>query len=287
MNIILGASGQVGSHIVKELIKVNSPVRAVVRNPGMKFDPKAEVRTADFFHLSQLTKAMAGGTTVFLLTPENPGSNDIIGETRQIIENYRQAIQANGIRKIVGLSSIGAHLKGNTGNFLMSRMLELGFDDLDVKKVFIRPSYFFSNWLNFLGPMEQYGALPTFFPEDMKIDMNSPLDVARFIANAITNNDQSEEKEVYELVGPEKYSSREVGGIFAKLLDRDIAVQRIPKEKWKETLNSAGFTDNTAANLMAMTQAVIDKIAVSEKPDQVHRLATTLEEYLKVQTHFT
>ena len=60
------------------------------------------------------------------------------------IDNYKQAIRTNGIKKIVGLSCIGAHIAGNTGNILMSRMLEHGFDDLDISKVFIRPSYYFS-----------------------------------------------------------------------------------------------------------------------------------------------
>ncbi|ELR71137.1 putative nucleoside-diphosphate-sugar epimerase [Fulvivirga imtechensis AK7] len=278
MNIILGASGQVGSNIVKELISHNLPVRAVIRSRNPGFDSQVEIRTADLFNPEQLTDALEGGNTVFLLTPEDPASNDIIGETQQIINNYKQAIHANGIKRVVGLSCIGAHVEANTGNVLMSRMLEQGFADLDIEKIFIRPSYYFSNWLGFLETVEQYGVLPTFFPEDLEVDMNSPIDVATFIAKVIAHKSRS--SDVFELVGPQKYSSRQVAETFSKLLDKHVELQPVPKEKWNETLASAGFTASTTANLVDMTQAVIDDIVVPENPDAVC-LPTTLYQYLK------
>lgn len=283
MNIILGASGQVGSHIVKELIKTSSPVRAIVRNTSSVFDNKVEVRTADFFNQTQLTNALEGGATVFLLTPEKPSSKDILRETKQLIDNYKQAIRANGIKRIVGLSSIGAQVKEKTGNILLSRMLEHGFDDLKIDKVFIRPSYYFSNWLGFFETVEQFSVLPTFFPKDLKIDMVSPIDVARFVAEKINNENKSNNKKIFELAGPEKYSSVDVAAIFSKLLHKNVEVQPIPKENWNETLTSAGFTENTSANLMEMTEAVIDNVLVPENPEYIVKLPTTLEQYLREQ----
>ena len=281
MNVILGASGQVGSNIVKELAARGLPTRAVVRKKKTDFDSRVEVKEADFFDLPQLTKALEGGSTVFLLTPEDPSSKDILGDTKQVINNYHQAIQANGIKKLVGLSCVGAHVEGNTGNILMSRMLELGFDDLNLSKVFIRPSYYFSNWLGFMETIEQYGVMPSFFPPDLKIDMNSPLDVAKFVAKAIVNDHKGSDKQIFELAGPEKYSSREVAEVFARVLHKKVEVQSIPKEQWKQTLLSAGFTDNTSENLMDMTQAVIDQSVSPEHEDQVNKLPTSLEQYLK------
>ena len=116
----------------------------------------------------------------------------------------------------------------------MSRMLEHGFDDLHLTKVFIRPSYYFSNWLGFLETIKQYGIMPTFFPADLQIDMNSPVDVARFVAEAIIDEHQYVDKKVFELVGPEKYSSRDVAKTFAKLLDRKIETQPVPKENGRK-----------------------------------------------------
>ncbi len=280
MNIIVGATGQVGSNLINELKNKGFPVRAVVRNPDKLSDKTIETRTADLFNLEQLTEAFNGGTAVFVLTPENPTSNDIIEDTRQIVENYKKAIQATGIKKVVALSCVGSHIDSNTGNVLMSRILEQTLDDLDIEKVFIRPSYYFSNWLGYLETVEQYGILPTFFPEGLKIEMHSPIDLAKFIAKVITDTSS---KKVYELTGQEKYSPLDVANTFSKLLNKNVTVQSIPQDKWKETLMSVGFTENTAVNLSDMTKAVIDNKTVPERPNDTIKLPTTLEKYINEQ----
>src|SRR5690554_2833160 len=279
MNIIVGATGQVGSNLISELKNNGFPVRAVVRNPDKLSDKAIETRTADLFNLEQLTEAFKGGTTVFVLTPENPTSNDIIEDTKRIVENYKKAIQATGIKKVVALSCVGSHIDGNTGNVLMSRILEQTLDDLEIEKVYIRPSYYFSNWLGYLEPVEQYGVLPTFFPEDLKIEMNSPIDLAKFIAKIMTD---TLSKRIYELTG-QKYSSLDVANTFSKLLNKNVTVQSIPQDKWKETLISVGFTENTANNLSDMTQAVIDNKTIPERPNSSIKLPTTLEKYFEEQ----
>jgi len=283
MNIIVGATGQVGSNLIREIKQNGFPVRAVVRNPDKIIDKTIEARTADLFNVDQLTEAFIGGTTVFVLTPENLVSTDIIGDTKRIVDNYRIAIQASGIKKIVGLSCVGAHIEGNTGNILMSRILEQGFDNLGIEKVFIRPSYYFSNWLGYSETVRQYGVLPTFFPEDLKIEMHSPIDLAKFVAEVMTDKSASGKRTIFELTGQQKYSSLDVARTFSKLLDKDVMVQSIATEQWKETLLSVGFTENTATNLSYMTQAVINGKIIPEKPNDTIKLSTTLEKYLAEQ----
>ncbi|MGV8093145.1 MAG: NAD(P)H-binding protein [Mangrovibacterium sp.] len=282
MNIIVGATGQVGSNLISEIKRNGFPVRAVVRNPDKVTDKTIETRIADLFNVDQLTEAFKGGITVFVLTPENPASNDIIGDTKRIVENYRKAIQSTGIKRIVGLSCVGAHIDDNTGNILMSRILEQGFDDLEAEKVFIRPSYYFSNWLGYWETVKQYGVLPTFFPEDLKIEMHSPIDLAKFIAKVMTDKSTSENRTIFELAG-QKYNSLDVAKTFSKLLNKDVITQSIQKDQWKETLLSVGFTENTATNLLDITQAVIDNKTVPERPNDIIKLPTTLGKYMEEQ----
>lgn len=283
MNIIIGASGQVGSVLIREIINNGLPVRAVVRNVDKIADKNIETRVADAFNADQLIKAFSGGSSVFLLTPENPASTDIIRDTQIIVENYRTAIKATGIKRVVALSCVGAHIDGKTGNILMSRVLEQGLDDLDIEKVIIRPSYYFSNWMGYLETMEQYLVLPTFFPENYELDMHSPVDLARFIATVMTKPQTTGNKEVYELTGPRKYSSLDVAQVFSKILNKDITAQSIPPKQWLETLLSVGFTDNTASNLADMTQAVIDGTIVPERPNDMIKLPSSLDKYLEDQ----
>ncbi|MGO1650798.1 MAG: NAD(P)H-binding protein [Sphingobacterium sp.] len=280
MNIIVGASGQIGSHIVSRIIAKGLPCRAVVRDPSKFQAESVDVRKADLFNQEELTDAFRGGTAVFVLTPENPDSNDILGETQQIIENYKRAIRSTGIQKIIGLSCIGAHVDGPTGNVVLSRMLEQGLSGLPGEKIFVRPSYYFSNWLAYADTVEQYGVLPTFFPKELALEMLSPTDLAEFIAVLMIREPRGAGLQVFELLGPKKYSSRDVADVFSKLHAKEISIQSLAPEKWEETLRSVGFTEDTATYLSAMTKAVIDDRLVPERPESTTSLPTSLAEYL-------
>lgn len=284
MNIIVGASGQIGSYLIRELKNSGAPVRAVVRNPSKLDDPNTEFRQADLFNAKQLVEAFEGGTTAFVMTPESHTSSDILGDTRRLIENYRLAAERSGLKRIVGLSCIGAHVEGDTGNILMSRMLEQGFADLPVQQTFIRPSYYYSNWLGYLDLIREQSVLPSFFPEDLSVEMNSPIDVAKFIAGGMLDSNSGKEKDIYELSG-QAYSPSEVARLFSEVLRQPVKLQVIPPEQWQESLVSAGFSENTAENLADMTRAVTENTAVPERPEQVVRLPATLEDYLVQMIH--
>ena len=281
VNIIVGASGQVGSYIIDRLVANEIPTIAVVRDPNKLKNSNLPFRQADLFNTDQVVKAFYGATTAFLLTPENPSSNDIIDDTKKIIENYRKAIEANKIKRIICLSSIGAHIEGKSGNLIMSKLLEKSFDNFNIEKIFVRPSYYFSNWLGYLSTIEQFGILPTFFPEELTIEMLSPLDLAYFIAEIIAKPIEQTTTNVYELVGPKTYNSIDISRAFSSVLNKEVFLQSIPRDKWKETLLSVGFTSNSADNLIDMTQAVVDGFTTPEFPSKTISLKTTIDDYLR------
>lgn len=284
MNIILGATGRVGSAIVSLLTEKKVPVKAVIRDAGKAGSLKekgAEVAIADYFDLQALKNAVKGGDLIFIITPETGMSDNVLGDTKIILENYRKAIQGSGIKTIIGLSSGGAHIEKyekNTGNLLMSNMLEHEFISLPVRQVFVRPSYYYSNWLLSLDMVNEYGILPTFFPADLKIDMISPLDVAEFIALKILNG--TDHSEVIELTGPQQYSSNDVATELGIALGRKVKVKEIPRDYWAENMKDIGFSDDATRNFINMTDWVVEGNASHEGNNPI-RLNTSLAEYLK------
>jgi len=153
MNIVLGATGQIGSMLVNKLFQKGQPVRAVVRNEAKALELRKmgiEVIVVDYLDREALIKAFQGGKTVFLLTPEDPKSKNHMGEVRLMIGNYREAVQASGIQKIVGLSSMGAQHESDTGSLFASYLLEQAFSGLNTEQIFVRPAYYYSNWIGYL-----------------------------------------------------------------------------------------------------------------------------------------
>ncbi len=281
MDIILGATGQIGSMLVDNLIKRGQSVRAVVRN-GSKAEglrsKGIEVSIADYFDVEALKKAFQGGSSAFLLTPENPESQDFISETKTILNNYREAILASGITKIVGLSSNGAQHESGTGNLMASYMLEHAFSDLEIEQVFVRPSYYFSNWLGYLELVKEHGILPTFFPPEMKVPMIAPSDVAEFLSEVIVCKIPKER--IYEITGSHAYSSLDIAKIFGEVLNRNVILQQVLPEEWESTLIQAGFSKDGAKNLALMTKAVIEGKTKNEISNPVY-FSTDFESYLK------
>lgn len=284
MNIILGATGQVGSAIVDFLRKKKVDVRAVIRNAEKASDLKrkgVEVAVADYFDLNALNDAVKDGDLIFVMTPETGQSDNVLGDTKRILENYRKAIENSGVKSIIGLSSGGAHFEKyerDTGNLLMSNMLEHEFLSLPINQVFVRPSYFYSNWLMSADMAKESGVLPSFYPTDLKIEMNSPIDVAEFIANKMTES--INKSELFELVGPEQYSPNDVAREMTKALGRKVEAQEIPRENWDDTLKSFGFSHDARKNFIKMTELVADGNAKLEGKNPIS-LKTTLGEYFQ------
>jgi uncharacterized protein YbjT (DUF2867 family) len=281
MYIITGASGRVGSAVVANLIKKGKAVKGIIRNDKKADKLKqqgAEVAIADAFDLQALTEAVKGGSTLFAITPETGKNDDVIADTKKILENYRKAVEASAIKKVVGLSSMGAQYNKNSGNLLMSYLLEHAFEGLDVQATFIRPAYYFSNWMMSLPLIKEKGILSTFYPIEMKIPMVSPMDVAAYSQDILTKDDN--EGKIYELLGPD-YSSADVAEAFANALGREVKAQQIPRDQWEKTLKETGFSPDGIKNFVEMTELVVSgKTKPEANGTTILRAGTTLQEYI-------
>lgn len=70
--IIVGASGQVGYHLIKRLSENGIPAIALVRNPEKIKNLNLEVRQADLFDTEQVIKSFQGISTAFMTSLETP-----------------------------------------------------------------------------------------------------------------------------------------------------------------------------------------------------------------------
>jgi uncharacterized protein YbjT (DUF2867 family) len=273
MNIVLGATGQIGFMLANNLFKKGQPVRVVVRNEAKAHELRKmgiEVFIADYLDKKALIKAFHGGKTAFLLTPENPNSENQIDEVRLMISNYRESVQASGINKIVGLSSMGAQHNSDTGSLLASYLLEHAFSGHNIEQIFVRPAYYYSNWTGYLELIMTQGILPTFFPPEMKLPMISPVDVAEFLTDVMIR--ETPQERIYEICGPYDYSSLAIAKIFGNVLNKDVTLQQILPGEWESTLAQTGFSADGIKNLMLMTKAVINGKTKSDTPNAVHLL---------------
>src|SRR5690606_13274897 len=111
-------------------------------------------------------------------------SVDFIETINKIGDNYKTAVEQSGVKKIVHLSSVGAHTNKGTGILIFhynveSRLRKLP-EDVDIK--FIRPVGFYINLYAFLQPIKHKGAIISNYGGDKKEPWVHPLDIADVIA---------------------------------------------------------------------------------------------------------
>lgn len=280
MDVVLGSTGRVGRALVEALLAKGRAVRAVTRNAG-KAEPLrnmgASVVVADFADAGAVRPALAGGDVVFILTAEDPGGHDALAEARAFLDACRDAVRSEGVGRIIGLSSDGAQHAAGTGMLVASHMLEHAFDDVDVEKTFIRPSYYFSNWMASLAVVTEHGFLPTFFPPDLSIPMISPADVGRYAAAVFA--EEVETRPIHEITGPRPYTSTEIARTVGEIFGREVRAQQVPESNWLETLTRVGFSPANARHMAAMTAAVISGLTAAE--GEMLPLPTTFSEYAR------
>jgi len=133
-----------------------------------------------------LTDAFTGADVVYLMVPNDFSTNDLKGHIKEVGEHYANAVKAAGVKKVVLLSSIGAHLAKGTGPIAGLFEVEQIFGKLeDIDILILRPAYFYNNFYGNLDMIKHMGIIGANYGADQTIIMVDPKDIAAVAANKI------------------------------------------------------------------------------------------------------
>ena len=150
MILVTGATGTVGSEVVKQLLSKGLKVRAAVHSrPAPK---GAESVQLDLNSAESVRAAMKGVEKLFLLTPMSDRATE---QVRNALKSAKDA----GVTHVVRLSAAGADEK--SPNILLKWH---GESEELVKKsgiayTILRPGVFMQNFANFMGGTIKQGAI--------------------------------------------------------------------------------------------------------------------------------
>src|SRR5438445_9249827 len=145
--LITGATGTVGSEVVKQLSSAgqNVRVRAAVRsiNKAAKINAVgAEITEVDYTKPSTLTKAFIGVDKLFLNTPFQP---DMVELTSNVVS---EAAKSGTVEHIVKLSVLDAEDEPGIMISRIHRQAEKNIEDSGIPFTFLRASGFMQNFVN-------------------------------------------------------------------------------------------------------------------------------------------
>lgn len=191
MRIILtGTLGNIGKPLTQALIQKGHQVIGIHHIIEKKGEIEALGATAAIGSVEDvdfLTATFAGADLIYTMVPPNYFAEPDIREYyRKIGNNYTQAIRHSGVKRVINLSSYGAHLDKGTGNILGAHYVENNLNELaDLNITHIRPTYFYYNLLNLIPVIKATGRIYANYGGNQSFEMVSPLDIASAIADEI------------------------------------------------------------------------------------------------------
>ncbi len=230
MILVTGATGNVGSELVPQLLELEQPVRVLSRdaNKVAHFGDRVERAIGSFDQPDTLDAAMQGIEQVFLMTAE-------LGEEH--VQAAVEAAKRTGVSRIVYLSSLGA---GNPtiqiGKWHHDR--EAVIRDSGLAWTFLRPGMFASNVLQWADTIKTQGAV--YYPGGAgKVAPIDPRDIATVAALALTQ--PGHDGNIYQLTGDELLTIGEQVEILSRVLDKPLRYVDIPPSAAREGMLQSGM----------------------------------------------
>jgi uncharacterized protein YbjT (DUF2867 family) len=275
MFVIAGVTGNTGKVVAETLLAQKKPVRVIVRDAkkGEPWKAKgAEVAIAELDDQKALTEALRGAEGAYVLLPPNWTATDVLRDNKARAQTIANAVEAAGVKHVVLLSSIAAHLTSGTGPVLSAHDAEVALGKTKADTTFVRAGYFMENIGSSLYALGE-GKYPTFIELDRKIPMIATHDIGTVAAKALVEGGKG--KRVIELEGPQQYSQRDVATALSRLTKKTIEPQQGPESAMVGALTSAGVPAVWASLYQEMTHALNTGVFTFEGKDATHVKGTT------------
>ncbi|QHW01308.1 NAD(P)H-binding protein [Spirosoma endbachense] len=256
--IVTGSLGHISKPLTEELVQKGHAVTVISSKPEKQKDIDALGAKAAIGSLEDvdfLTTTFTGADAVYTMVPPAnyfDHTLDLTAYYRRIGTNYAQAIGQSGLKRVVNLSSVGAHLdKGNgilIGAHDVEQILNNQLPDLAITHM--RPVGFYYNLYGFVPMIKQQGFIEANYGAEEELVWVSPIDIAAAIAEEFeTPLVGTKVRYVVsdELTGNE--TARILGAAIGK---PDLTWILIPGEQWQRGLEAAGMNPRIAAGLIAM-----------------------------------
>lgn len=257
---VTGSLGNISQPLTKTLVQQGHTVTVISSAPEKQKEIEALGATAAIGTLedvSFLVSAFSGADAVYCMVPPNAyfaGVDPVIYYS-QLGNNYAQAIQQTGIRRVVHLSSYGAHLDKGTGPILGAHYSEGILNKLPgVAVTHIRATYFYYNLYSFTGMIKAAGFIGSNYDGDDRLLMVSPIDIAAAIAEELVKPGAG--KNVRYVSGDER-TGHEIAQVLGKAVGKpDLKWITLTPEQMRQGMEARGLPPGVITGFIELGIAI-------------------------------
>jgi uncharacterized protein YbjT (DUF2867 family) len=252
MILVTGASGTVGSEVVKALGGRSARVRAGYRTRPQNVPAGVESVPLDYERPESIRPALQGVDTLFLLS-------STVDPERKVVDEAKRA----GVGRIVKLSVMRAVEEGFTFA-RWHRAVEKHIEASGLAWTFLRPNGFMQNVVNYMGEtIRSQSAIysPAGNAAASHVDAR---DIGAAGARVLT--EKAHDGKAYELTGPAALTYGEIAEILSRALGRTIRYVPISPEQYRQAAVAARTPEGYADALVDLNRYYLEGKAAGVTP---------------------
>jgi uncharacterized protein YbjT (DUF2867 family) len=257
---ITGSLGNISKPLTIDLLQKGHTVTVISSKPEKQKNIEALGAIAAIGSVNDsnfLLSTFTGADAVYTMVPPTNYFNsdlDLMAYCRGIANNYSQAIQESGVKRVIHLSSIGAHLDKGTGLIVAHHEVEVILNKLsNVGITFIRPVGFYYNLFGFIPMIKKEGFIAANYGADDDLIWVSPIDIAAAVAEELETPFVGRK---VRYVASDELTGNETASILGAAIGKpDLKWILIPGEQWQIGLEAVGMNPKAAGGLVEMFES--------------------------------
>lgn len=281
MIAVIGATGNTGRAVVKELRALGEEPLCIVRNADKARDvlgADAKTAVAEVTDRAALQKALQGIKRVFVVTGHNPQAGE-----QQI--NILEAAKAAGVELFVKVSG-GKAVVGPNAESVVGRghhAVEEAMRSSGLAWVILRPGLFMQNTLAQAQAIKSESKMVLAYAGDLPVAFIDVRDTAAVGARILRDPGRHAGK-TYDFTGVTS-TFQEFAKVFSEVLGKAVTYVPASLEQAEQGMKARGMPDWLVAHLLAMSRAGADGAFSNENIQPIREIVgrppITMKEFVE------
>jgi uncharacterized protein YbjT (DUF2867 family) len=285
--VITGATGHTGKPITLGLLEKGHKVRIISRSAEKAkelTDKGAELFVGDTYDVSLVRKAFNGADAVYAMIPADSAAPDYTVSQVKHATAIGEGLKSQGVKYVVMLSSIGAHMAEGAGAVQGLQKAEAIFNAIDgLNAMYLRAGYFMENTLGQAGAVKFMGFMASPVLADLRIPMVATADIAAVALRYLLSLSFTG-KNIDYVLGQRDVTYNEVARIYGNAIGKpDLQYHAGSFEEGKQAMLQAGLGESIVDKLLVFIKSMNEGRVLEEvKRTPANTTPTSIEDFSRV-----